>query len=312
MLMILITGGLGFIGLHTARSLLDMGEEVVLTQYRVPREPDFIKDELGKRAFVEQLDVTDADRLMEIGKKYKIDGICHLATPGLGALDAAGDYRVNMYGLLNVLEAARIWEVRRLGLASSVAVYTGVQDGPFLEDMPLRMTPGYVVEAYKKASEIVASHYAQRAGFDVVMLRIAGIWGPLYHSMGNAVSRLVHGAVKGVAPELRGDLFEDDAQDYCYVRDCGLGIALLQHAGPLPHKVYNIGAGRAASNKEFADAIRRHYPNAILPLKPGASQKRTDPYMSIDRIKADVGYEPRFTVDTAMDDYVAWLKTNAE
>ena len=55
----LVTGGLGFIFLQTPRSLLDMGEDVVLTQYRVAREPDFIKDELGKRAFVEQLDVSD-------------------------------------------------------------------------------------------------------------------------------------------------------------------------------------------------------------------------------------------------------------
>ena len=55
----LVTGGLGFIGLHTARALLDRGEDVVLTQYRVAREPDFIKPELGKRAFIEQLDVAD-------------------------------------------------------------------------------------------------------------------------------------------------------------------------------------------------------------------------------------------------------------
>jgi UDP-glucose 4-epimerase len=310
--MILITGGLGFIGLHAARSLLDMGQEVVLTQYRVAREPDFIKDELGKRAFVEKLDTTDSDALMEIGTRHKIDGIIHLATPGLGALDAAGDYRVNMYSLLNVMEAARIWEVRRLGIASSIAVYTGVQDGPFTEDMPLRMTPSYPVEAYKKATEIVSTHYAQRANISIVLLRIAGIYGPLYHSMGNAVSRLTHAAVKGVAPELRGELYEDDAQDYCYVRDCGQGIALLQAAERLSHLTYNIGGGRASSNKEFADAIRRHYPNAQLPLKPGASGPRKDPYMDLTRIKNDVGYEPRYDPEAAMDDYIEWLRHNAE
>src|SRR5687768_8028838 len=84
--MYLVTGGLGFIGLHTARALLDEGEDVVLTQYRVAREPDFIKDELGKRAFVEQLDVTNKDAMMEIGKKHNITGIVHLAVPALNAL----------------------------------------------------------------------------------------------------------------------------------------------------------------------------------------------------------------------------------
>jgi UDP-glucose 4-epimerase len=310
--MILITGGLGFIGLHTARSLLDIGEEIVLTQYRVAREPDFIREELGKRAFVEQLDVTDADALMSIGGRYKITGILHLATPGLGALGPADDYKVNMYGLLNVLEAGRAWEVRRIGLASSVAVYTGVQGGPFSEDMPLRLTPSYAVEAYKKASELLASHYAQRTGLDVVMLRIAGIWGPLYHSMGNAVSRLVHGAVRGESPEMRGEIYEDDASDMCYVKDCGRGVALLQTASSLSHSVYNIGAGRATSNGEFADAIRRRYPEAVLPLKPGGSAQRSQPFMDLTRIKQDVGYAPEFSVEAAMDDYIAWLQENAE
>src|SRR5665213_3766458 len=104
--MILVTGGLGFIGLHTARALIDCGEDVVLTQYRVAREPDFIKGEIGTHAFVEQLDVTDAERLAEIGKKYPITAIAPLAVPGLGALSPADDLRANMFGLINMLEAA--------------------------------------------------------------------------------------------------------------------------------------------------------------------------------------------------------------
>jgi UDP-glucose 4-epimerase len=306
--MILITGGLGFIGLHTARSLLDLGEDVVLTQYRVAREPDFIKDELGKRAFIEQLDVTDGAALMEIGKRHEITGIIHMATPGLGALDAAGDYKMNMYSLLNCLEAAEAWGVKRLGLASSVTVYNGVENGPFAEDMPLRTTPNNPVEAYKKAYEIISTHYALRTGLDIVLLRMGYIYGPLYHSMGNAMSRLVHAAVKGVAPELRAELYEDDAQDYCYVKDCGRGVALLQVAEKLQYQTYNIGAGRATSNKQIASALRRHFSHAELPMKPGASTPRKDPYMDLSRIKGEVGYEPEYPVDKAVDDYVAWLQ----
>ena len=48
--MILITGGWGLSALHTARRFLDAGEKVVLTQYHVRREPDFIKDEIGRRS----------------------------------------------------------------------------------------------------------------------------------------------------------------------------------------------------------------------------------------------------------------------
>ncbi|HEX6801450.1 MAG TPA: NAD-dependent epimerase/dehydratase family protein, partial [Candidatus Binatia bacterium] len=116
--MILITGGLGFIGLHTARRFMDVGEPVVLSQYRVRREPDFIKAEIGKRAFIETLDVTSANDVIDVVRKHKVTGIVHLAVPGLGALSAAEDYRMNVVGFLNVLEAARSFDVRRVSLAS--------------------------------------------------------------------------------------------------------------------------------------------------------------------------------------------------
>jgi UDP-glucose 4-epimerase len=51
--MILITGGLGSIGSHTARALLDLGESVVLTAHRSTQLPDYLADELGGRVVVE-------------------------------------------------------------------------------------------------------------------------------------------------------------------------------------------------------------------------------------------------------------------
>ena len=61
--MILVTGGMGFIGLHTTRALVDAGEDVVITYYQTWREPDFIKDEFDKRVKVEKVDVPDRHRL---------------------------------------------------------------------------------------------------------------------------------------------------------------------------------------------------------------------------------------------------------
>src|ERR1700728_3299003 len=101
--MILVTGGLGFLGLHTARALIDESETVVLTQYRVSRAPQFIRDDFGKTAFIEQLDVTDVDGFKAIRKCHDIDAIIHFAVPALGALSPAEDFKVNMIGLLNVL-----------------------------------------------------------------------------------------------------------------------------------------------------------------------------------------------------------------
>jgi len=311
--MILVTGGLGLIGLHTARCLLDMGEDVVLTQYRVRREPDFLVSELGRRAFAEQLDVQDQERLLAIGRAYPITGVAHLAAPGLGALGPKEEFDTNVRGLLNVLEAARVWGVRRLLLASSIAVYAGLARGPFREDQPLRMSGGNPTETYKKTFEILGQHYGQRAGIDVVVARIGGVYGPLDHNLFNPVTRFLHIALKGTPSPWPGELFEEDANDHCHVRDVARGIALLQTAGHLSHRVYNVSSGRATSNGEIAAVVRRYAPEAKLPLAPGRGPSyRPEPAMDISRIAADTGYEPQFNLESAVADYVEWLSTHPE
>src|SRR5258708_37858470 len=77
--MILITGGLGFIGSHVTRALLDLGESCVLVQRRTSGPNELITADEGTRVFIEQADVTDQGALREIGGRYKITGIVHLA-----------------------------------------------------------------------------------------------------------------------------------------------------------------------------------------------------------------------------------------
>ena len=112
--MVLITGGMGFIGLHTARKFLDAGENVIITRFRTWREPSFLKDEFGKRVIVESLDTTSPFDCLSLVRKHHVDSIVHLAMPGLSALSPAEDFRVNMLGLVNLLEAARVAAVRRV------------------------------------------------------------------------------------------------------------------------------------------------------------------------------------------------------
>jgi UDP-glucose 4-epimerase len=312
--MILVTGGFGFIGLHTIRALLDAGEDVLVTRNRTYREPDFLKDEIGKRIKVEQLDVTDAEQLMDLGKRYKIDGICHLAGPGYSAATAAIDYRINVFGLLNMLQAAEAWQVRRLTLASSVATYYygGASRGPFVETMPLRMTATNPIETYKKVDELLASHYADRTGIDVAFMRIALIYGP-YHAYGNIAYALTRAGVDGAKPRFTADTYEEDTTDLCHVVDCARAITLLQLAESLPNRTYNIGDGKATSGKQIAAAVEKAIPGAKVSeaLKPGRGPTYTvDRYMDLTRIKADVGYEPQYTLERGIAEYAAWLRTH--
>ena len=138
--MVLITGGMGFIGLHTARKFLGADENVIITRFHTWREPSFLKEELGKRVIVESLDTTSPFDCLSLVRKHNVDSIVHLAMPGLSALSPAEDFRVNMLGLVNLLEAGRVAGVRRFSIGSSVTVYGGLA-GPRHSSLPSVQSP---------------------------------------------------------------------------------------------------------------------------------------------------------------------------
>ena len=315
--MILITGGLGFIGLHTARRFLDVGEPVVLSQYRVRREPDFIKAELGKRAFIETLDVTSANDVIDIVRKHKVTGIVHLAVPGLGALSAAEDYRMNVIGFLNVLEAARSFDMRRVSLASSVAVYAGLAEGPFREDALVPVQSGNPTETFKKALEILGLHYASRTNLEVVALRIGTPFGPLYHSLAAPTSRIIHAAAKGVPADFTGARggapHQEDDTGAFYVKDCARAIQLVQMADKLSQRIFNISSEAPMKYREFVAVVKKVVPGAQIDLPPGhGPRNRPNAYLDITRLKQEVGYQPEYTIERAVEEYIDWLGMHAE
>jgi UDP-glucose 4-epimerase len=222
-----------------------------------------------------------------------------------------------MQGLLNVLEAGRMFGVRRVTVASSITVYAGLSRGPFEEGATLPMESRNSTEGYKKAWEILALLYGAQTGLDVQMLRLGGIYGPLYHSMANLASRLTHAAVRSRPLDLaagRGGVpFDDDDNDWCYVKDCAEGIRRAYTAESLPHPIYNIGGGVGASNHELVDAVRAVAPQFEAKLQPGRNPRaRQNNFMDLARTKAEIGYAPEYDVRRGIADYASWLKANPE
>jgi UDP-glucose 4-epimerase len=314
---VLITGGMGFIGLHTARRFLDAGSRVVLTRFRAWRVPDFLAAEVGgDRLAVEPVDLADGWALLDVVRRRGVRSIVHLAGPALGT-EPAAEYSAALSGLVNVLETTRQQGLDRLSIASSVSVYDGAGTGPWREDQPLPVASGSHIGAVKKAVEALALDFAGRTDVDVRILRLAAIYGPLYHSMANLPSRLCHAAVAGRAPDLTGvrggPPHLEDAADLCYVKDCAAGIQLIHTSARLEHRQYNIGAGRATSNAELVAAVRRVIPDARLEIQPGAGgDAAPEPYMDIARAGNDAGYRPQHDVEAAVAEYISWLRAHPE
>lgn len=315
--MILITGGLGFIGLHTARAMLDAGESVVLTRYRSSRVPDFLQDEVGKRVFIEPVDMNSPYLIMDLLRTYRPTAICDLFVPRRGTLPPGEDYRVKMNGFLHLLEAARLNEVPRVAHASSVSVYGSVPEGPYTEALPLPMTSRSETEAFKKAEEILGNYYARETGIDLVFLRIGNVYGPLYSRENRVNTRMIRAAMTGTRASWEGvpggPPYAEDQDDALYIKDCARAIQMLTMARNLPSPAYNIGGGRGVTHQELADAVRRIYPDAQIDLLPGKPPHgRSYVAMDISRIRQDLGWEPAYDIERGMAEWIEWLRTHPE
>ncbi|MET7331866.1 NAD(P)-dependent oxidoreductase [Nonomuraea sp. NPDC005650] len=316
--MILITGGLGFIGTHTTRALLDLGESCVLVQRRPAVVPETFANE---PVVAEQADLTDEAALLALGERHKITGIVHLAgsmpwPPGAHQPLEGADRAVR--SLLNVFRAASEWQVTRLGIASTIGVYGGVPgEGALKEDLPLPMTSAHPIPAFKKIGELLGDHLAGAMGLDVVNYRIGAIWGPLGHARSPffAAPQLVHAAARGAEPDLsalRAGAYAEDGIDLCYAKDCGRAIALLQLADRLTHRTYNVASGRPTTNAEVISAIRKLVPGARVGLPEGREPAGPDTWLDITRLREDTGYEPAYDTERAVGDYLAWLRAGNE
>jgi len=323
--MILILGGLGFVGANTAQALLEMGEKCVLTQHHTTRVPTFLQDAIGQRIFLEPLDIENVQGLRNLGKQFPITSIIHLATGGLpvgsgaSALDLVHDVQGTLASIAAVFQVAQEWHIKRVLLASAPVVYSGITTLPWRDDQPLLMTAAFSMEVAKKCGELVASYLAHHTQVASVEMRLAGMYGPNYDATRSSLAgRLVHAAVNGSQPNLDGmrfgSAYEQDGGDLCYVKDAARAIALLQTTTTLKRPVYNIGSGRCTTNQQIVEAIQQVVPSFTvqLPSRPLADEPAPEWYFDITALREDTGFAPQFDLEAGIADYVAWLRAGNE
>lgn len=321
--MILIIGGLGFVGANTAEALLKLGYDCVLTSHQRSDVPDFLQQySKTPRLQIEPVDISELDSLRAIGKKYTITGIINLLTGGWGAARGAGAVELSqgmhatITSIANTFQVAQEWGVKRVTLTGAPVMYNGVTELPWKESASLPLTAGFGMEATKKCAEILASYLSSQTKVEYVDARLTAMYGPHYDaSRGFFIGRLVHAAATGQTPDLTGMHgglpYAQDAGDQCYIKDAAMGLALLQTSKTLNHQLYNVASGRPTTNQDIVDAIKKVVPDFDIALPDGHAQgpgAMPSWHMDIDRLRQDTGFVPAFDIDTGIADYIAWVR----
>jgi UDP-glucose 4-epimerase len=315
---VLITGGMGVLGSMVTEELVERGERPVLYARHLDRS--LVSPSVLDHAEYVRGDVLDLPALVHAMRRHHITRVVHMAALLIGECQANPyqGFKVNVEGTVNVLEAARLTDVRRVVYTSSKSVYGAVPApfghptyAPLPEDGP--KSPVRVYDATKLAGEHMALQYVDVHGLDVVILRFASTFGPgklVRHGSVSWHSRLIEHAMAGQPARLpQGG---DQPDDMIYHRDIAHAIVLAVDATGLAHRIFNVGRGEAATMREFADAVRRVIPDAALEVGPGLDYYGSGiPYYSvydISRARKELGFEPRFDLEAGVRDYVATMR----
>ncbi len=291
-----VTGGAGFIGVHSVEALLESGAEVLVV------------DDLRHRSHLPlpggaRLEVADVagEAARAAIESWKPAAILHLAAQGgvnRSWREPAADARINVLGTVSVLVAAITAGCRRVVVASSGgALYGATRRLPTPEDEPPQPRSPY--GAAKLSIEHYLEHFTRAGALDGLALRYANVYGPGQDGTGEAgvVAISIHRLLAGRAPVIRGDGAQ--TRDFTYVGDI-VAANMLGLASDVSGAL-NIGTGRETG---IGDLVRRlcalaafHGEPEHEPL-PGGEVTRSalDNSLAADRL----GWNPSVSLDDGL------------
>ena len=325
----LVTGAAGFIGFHTARALLERGDEVLgldnLNAYYDPklkaarlallqRYPNFR---------FERAELGDREAMSRVFARERFGRVVHLAAQAgvRHSIDHPHTYvDSNVTGFLHVLEGCRAAGVEHLVYASTSSVYGANTRLPFSEaqnvDHPLSL-----YAATKKANELMAHSYSALHGLPTTGLRFFTVYGP-WGRPDMALFLFTKNILAGRPIEVFNE--GRHQRDFTYVDDIVQGVvAAVDHiARPDPHwnsaepdpatssapyRIYNIGNQRPVPLLRYIEVLERCLGRkaemAMLPMQPGDVLETS---ADIERIAHDLGYRPITPLEVGVRRFVEW------
>lgn len=319
----LVTGGTGQIGSFLCEELVKAGHNVVCYDFK-PNLDNVAQ--IAKKIVIANGDVTDIGELLNVIKQNSIDHIVHLAA--LVLLDSmqhpAKAYQTNIMGTNNVMEAARLLEVGKVVLASSVSVYgalkprrEGIADE---DDYPNPPTDPYSTS--KMADELMSRYYRETYGLDINCMRITAAWGPgRYWGYTGQFNDFVRKVAVGESTRFPEDFSYKKARlRWMYVKDAGYCFAYVSELQRTKRCVYNMGMNAPFSYREVIAALKAIFPDRHIELKE--LEKPTNVSIAVagpngldvdcKRLHEELGFRPRFTLQSALKDMINFERERAK
>jgi len=271
-LKIIVTGGAGFIASHIVDAYVERGHEVhIIDDFSTGQEKN-----VNSRATVHRLDIGDR-RCAQLIEQLKPSIVNHHAAQmdvRRSVADPAFDARINIIGFINLLEACKNAQVKKVLFSSSGGAVYGDRE-PIPADERHETVPLSPYGISKRSGELYLDYYHMVFGLPYIALRYANIYGPRQSSAGEAgvVAIFISQLRAGKAPVINGD--GKQTRDYVFVGDVvKANVAALEtdYVGPV-----NIGTGIETDVVTICEELRRGMGSSIEavhgPAKPGEQRR---------------------------------------
>ncbi|MBN8551437.1 MAG: NAD-dependent epimerase/dehydratase family protein [Caulobacterales bacterium] len=315
---VIVTGAAGFIGMHTARRLLDRGETVVgIDNFNTYYDPALKPARTGllesHPAFrMVRLDISEAEALNALVRDTGAKRIVHLAAQAgvRYSIDNPFAYqKANLAGHLSVLEAARHNGIEHLVYASSSSVYGDrpLNGSGFSESDPTS-APVSLYAATKKACELMSHSYAGLYGLPQSGLRFFTVYGP-WGRPDMAYFSFTRKILAGEPIEVYGE--GRMARDFTFVDDIVDGIVGVLDRPPPGHqpRILNIGDSRPIGLMDMIatleTALGRQAVKIMRPMQPGDV---TATFADVSALKALTGYDPKVPLEDGIPQFIDWYR----
>lgn len=308
---ILITGGAGFIGSHLCDKYTQEGHTVLCFDNFMTGDLRNVRHLLNSHNFkLIKGDVRDQAALSQAMRD--IDVIFHLAAQvhvDRSYIEPRMTYDVNVMGTQNVLDLARMNDVRRVIYASTSEVYGSAQYVPINEEHPLAAPHPY--GASKIAADRMCYAYSVTYGMDIAILRFFNIFGPRQRDAGygGVISIFTRRILSNMSPIIYGDGHQ--TRDYTHVADAVEAYdCALRYEGPLAEPV-NFGGGQEISILDLANHIT-DICGKNGEIQPTHAEPRIGEVKRLiadaSRAKALFGWTPGYDLVDGLRAFVSWYR----